>query len=694
MEGRITNLKIEFNNISLIRGKIINVFESLKNKMDKLKLLYSEFIKHSNTQLFIFGLDSFHFQSKLIDLENDDMKRMFLIINNRMYCEYFKLYKIIVAYVSENINDKKILEIIKGNNFPIYKDLEPFKDYKFETTIEIHDNIILLLNSIVGIINNRENELSLHKSKQLIGLNIDNFVNSFNFEITIMKEKINLFLSYMDFFHKLHNKYLKRFSNKIQLMFNHINSDIQFDENIENNNIVNSNQQINYDDTNFEIIINNSHDNNMTKLTTNDIESGFSTPTNKSVVSDISNESKSQTSVGKIKNKMSKIFKKGFKRVNNIINGCNINNIIENNNVSENELILSNLPSLKIPATNLEISLNDFNENISELEIEPDVEIVFEDVVEEQVVEESVVETVIDEPVVEESLVEEPVDDTVIDGPLVEESVIEESVVETVIDEPLVEESLVEEPVVDTVIDESLVEESVVETVIDEPVVDIILNSNEKETQTNDEEQVLEEPVIEEPLLAVEESVVEEPVIEEPVVEEPVIEEPLLAVEEPVIEEPLLAVEEPVIEEPLLAVEEPVIEEPLLAVEEPLLAVEEPLLAVEEPFVEEPVKVEEPVIEEPLLAVEESVVEEQTIIEEPVVEEPVIEEPLLAVEESVVEEQTIIEEPVVEEPVKVEEQVVEEQVVEEQVVEEPVIEEPLLAVEESTIIEGPVLETE
>jgi hypothetical protein len=197
MDLRITSLKNDFNNITVIRNKIIRVFEILNNKMDKMKVIYSDFIKNSKTDLFIFGLDSFHFQSKLIDLEHDDMRRMFLAINNRMYCEYFKLYKIVVSYISENVSDKKIIEIIKGNNFPVYKDLEPFKDYKFEKIMEIHDNILILLTSIISIINDRENQLTLHKNNQLIGLNIDNFVNSFNYEIIIMKEKINLFLTYI-----------------------------------------------------------------------------------------------------------------------------------------------------------------------------------------------------------------------------------------------------------------------------------------------------------------------------------------------------------------------------------------------------------------------------------------------------------------------------------------------------------------
>jgi hypothetical protein len=327
MEARIINLQHEFNGISLIRNKIINIFELLKNKMDKLKILHSDFIKNSKSQLFVFGLDSFHFQSKLIDLEYDDMNRMFLAINNRMYCEYFKLYKIIVSYISENISDKKIMEIIKGNNFPIYKDLEPFKDYKFDTILEIHENILNLLNSIISIINNRENELSLHKTKQLIGLNIDNFVNSFNFEIVVMKEKINLFLTYIEFFHKLHAKYLTRFTNKIHLMLTHINSDIHFDDNIENNSS-SKNKTDNKSDgkelvkNTFNININDeNHDENNEHIT-NTSESGLSTP------SEVSFKSKqSFTSAFKIP----KIIKNSFKKVNNILTGCNNVKQIENN---------------------------------------------------------------------------------------------------------------------------------------------------------------------------------------------------------------------------------------------------------------------------------------------------------------------------------------------------------------------------
>ena len=67
---------------------------------------------------------------------------------------YFKLHKIIVEYILTNIDDKKITDIVKVNNYPVYKDLEPYKEYKFETILDIHENILNLLNILMGSLSN------------------------------------------------------------------------------------------------------------------------------------------------------------------------------------------------------------------------------------------------------------------------------------------------------------------------------------------------------------------------------------------------------------------------------------------------------------------------------------------------------------------------------------------------------------
>ena len=233
METRLVKLKNDFNNIITIRNNVKNIFDILLVKIDKLKLFYAELVKEKRNNTFVFGLDSFYFQSKLIDIEYDDMKRFFLAINNRMYCEYFKLYKIINDYTCKSITEKKIIEMLKSNNYPVYKDLEPFKEYDIELILDIHDSILNLLSILISTLNNRENELEIHKAKQNIGLNIDNFITTFSFHITVLREKIIMFITYIEFFHKMHTKYLKRFNTKIQLMHTNIINDINFEESVE-----------------------------------------------------------------------------------------------------------------------------------------------------------------------------------------------------------------------------------------------------------------------------------------------------------------------------------------------------------------------------------------------------------------------------------------------------------------------------
>ena len=114
MDKRINDLKLDFTKIVDLKNENVKIFDTLDLKIKNLKGLYSEFIKNNKQNLFIFGLDSFHFQGKLIDIEYDDMKRLYYAITNRVYCEYFKLYKIVVDYITDNMNeDKKMLELVK-----------------------------------------------------------------------------------------------------------------------------------------------------------------------------------------------------------------------------------------------------------------------------------------------------------------------------------------------------------------------------------------------------------------------------------------------------------------------------------------------------------------------------------------------------------------------------------------------------
>ena len=201
MDKRINNLKIDFTNVIDLKNENVKMFETLEGKMGQLKIIYSEFIKSNKQNLFIFGLDSFHFQGKLIDIEYDDMKRLYSAITNRIYCEYFKLYKIVVDYITENMpDDRKIMDLINvsKNSYPTYKDLEPFKQYDFEIIQSVHETIITLLASIHNYFLNKEHDLKQHQLKNATGLNIDNFIHTFNYNNVVLREKLTLFVTYIE----------------------------------------------------------------------------------------------------------------------------------------------------------------------------------------------------------------------------------------------------------------------------------------------------------------------------------------------------------------------------------------------------------------------------------------------------------------------------------------------------------------
>jgi len=231
MDNKIQLVKTNFNNIKEIRTNVMYCFNALEIKLTKLKNTTNEFVKNNKHNIFVFGLDSFQFQGKLIDYEYNDMRKFYFALNNRMYCEYYKLYKLIIQYAEEIIGTNKNIEMLKSQAiFPIYKDLEPFKQYNFETIEEIHKTIVTLLNDLNEHIIAKETQLQLFHLKQRSGLNINNFVTTFDFDVIVIKQKCLLYLSYLEFFHNIHTKHFKRFSKKMKLMNDYLDEDIKFDE--------------------------------------------------------------------------------------------------------------------------------------------------------------------------------------------------------------------------------------------------------------------------------------------------------------------------------------------------------------------------------------------------------------------------------------------------------------------------------
>ena len=227
----------KFANLKKVKNEVDLLLNNLKIKLDKLKEIYVDFIQNNKSNVFIFGLDSFYFQNKLLDDEYSNVIHFYKRILNRMYCEYYKLYKLIVNYIKDNISDTKINDIVNQNknNIIVYKDLEPDKEYEFKQFELINNELISILALLHTKLSEKEKILQEHEEKQNIGLNINNFVSSFSYEVSMFKNQIILFENYLSFFYKLHFKYLQRFITKIQVFYTQINHDIVFDNGLNDN---------------------------------------------------------------------------------------------------------------------------------------------------------------------------------------------------------------------------------------------------------------------------------------------------------------------------------------------------------------------------------------------------------------------------------------------------------------------------
>lgn len=219
------------NNFELIkttRSEIYNIYDTIKKKISTLDIMYKEFVKTHTEQHFIFGLDSFHFQNKMLELENNNIRTLAYAIENRMYCEYYKLYKMLLEYLTNDVKDKSISDkIISKKIYPVYKDLEPLKNYNFSIIIELQLNISTVIRALYDYYLSKESDAKPAISKSIMGIHIDNIVNYRKYENALLHEKIYMFIRYLEVFNKHHIVYLKRLLLKSKLIQTTINEDIQ-----------------------------------------------------------------------------------------------------------------------------------------------------------------------------------------------------------------------------------------------------------------------------------------------------------------------------------------------------------------------------------------------------------------------------------------------------------------------------------
>lgn len=235
MDDKLTKVKIVFDNVKEMRSEISILFDNLDGRIRKLKEMYSEFVTYTKSiqtadvKSFIFSLDSFYFQTSLLQKEYNYLKDYYSTIINRMYGEYYKLLKLITEYVEKSLIDNKLNEVLKNKKYPKYDDLDDAKQYPFELILQLNEDIISVVNYLIHVLKDKEAALKQYTTNQNYGLNVNNFVSTYNYEVIVLQEQINLYEKYLEFFYHVHEKLLKRLITKISVLEAQLNTDIKFE---------------------------------------------------------------------------------------------------------------------------------------------------------------------------------------------------------------------------------------------------------------------------------------------------------------------------------------------------------------------------------------------------------------------------------------------------------------------------------
>ena len=193
----------------------------------------------SDDETFIFGLDSLHFQYASMNFEYDTFIKQYAMIRNRMYCENYKLHKLIVKYVNtvdsihdiSSLNDTEIVphasaKDLEMNNEP-YDDLDAFKEYNFDGICELYTKNIDAIQLLNKISKYKSSILTNYISKQSRGVNVNNFVISFDCEIKFIESRIMMFNEYVKALTDTHTENISHLIENVTNSFYDINKTLR-----------------------------------------------------------------------------------------------------------------------------------------------------------------------------------------------------------------------------------------------------------------------------------------------------------------------------------------------------------------------------------------------------------------------------------------------------------------------------------
>jgi hypothetical protein len=208
-------MKDRFLEINAVRKQIQELFHRLEEKKKAMKDNYSDLVSSNDSHFF--GLDSFRFQVKLTENELTFLNDQFILIDNRLYCDYYKLYNHVYDYYVEHLPHG-----VAKSVFPIYKDLQPTKVYEPELVHKLYRDINLLIHKAYETLDHEHRKRESEKRLTTSGIHIGNYVHNRVFADTLVKTNIQLFEEYLNTYFIYHMTFLVNLKDRLGMFLDHV----------------------------------------------------------------------------------------------------------------------------------------------------------------------------------------------------------------------------------------------------------------------------------------------------------------------------------------------------------------------------------------------------------------------------------------------------------------------------------------
>lgn len=232
----ISNISKDFNYIKILIDETNQLLNLINTKIEILKKNHSNILEETKVSENI-TLDSFLFQFSILDENLNNRKNIFSRIQNKIYSDYYKLYKNITKFYSLIIKDEpstnEIEDKILNKDYTPYNDLNKHLVYDFNNIIKLNKDILGIINFIIELIKKKTQYIKLKEKNLSIGYDVDFLVNYENYNKLYLINSLNLYTNNININNCLHYKHLLSFYSQLKYFYLLIVKHISFeDENI------------------------------------------------------------------------------------------------------------------------------------------------------------------------------------------------------------------------------------------------------------------------------------------------------------------------------------------------------------------------------------------------------------------------------------------------------------------------------